>query len=313
MSTENEPAATSDAAPRGNWVIVFGNPRAGASDRPHILTNAVEKLKDAGFDVQLITSPDELTQATQRSETGRKLRSVVAAGGDGTVQLVVNRVPAGTPVSFLPMGTENLLAKYFQISAEIDDVVATVQSGVIRQFDAGRVGSQLFLIMLSCGFDAEVVRRLHEGRSGHIHHLSYAKPILDAIRNYEYPEIRVTCEVLNEQGEWESRSSSAHWAFVFNIPAYAAGLPIAKEADPNDGQLDVCTFRGGSLPAGLFHLGTVVFGQHGEWSDSHKWRVRHVHLASSAPVPIQVDGDPWGHLPVDIGVAPHRLTLLVPQ
>ena len=41
--------------------------------------------------------------------------------------------------------------------------------------------------MIGCGFDAEVVRRVHLERDGHITRLSYLKPIWESIRSYEYP------------------------------------------------------------------------------------------------------------------------------
>ena len=89
------------------------------------------------------------------------------------------------------MGTENLLAKYLRLGQDPNQIAEMVVAGRVRQLDVGSVNGRLFLIMLSCGFDAEVVRRLHEDRSGNIHHFSYAKPIIDAIRTYEYPPLRV--------------------------------------------------------------------------------------------------------------------------
>ena len=122
--------------------------------------------------------------------------------------------------------------------------------------------------MVGCGFDAEVVRRLHGMRSGHIRHFSYAKPILDSLRNYEYPELRVYCESpeLAEKGGGESAGAarpvdlSARWVFVVNLPRYAVGLQIAPDALGNDGFLDVCLFKEGSLWSGLRYLAGVATG-----------------------------------------------------
>ena len=120
-----------------------------------------------------------------------ELRAVVAAGGDGTVAEVINRCPVGTPVAVLPMGTENLLAKYLEIGPSPAALGQIIAQGQAAWLDAGRANGRLFLLMASIGFDAEVVRQLHATRDGNIRRWSYAKPILNTIRTYSYPELRV--------------------------------------------------------------------------------------------------------------------------
>ncbi|MGC4002636.1 MAG: diacylglycerol kinase family protein [Pirellulales bacterium] len=54
----------------------------------------------------------ELDERVERDLRAGTLRAVVAAGGDGTLNALVNRLPAETPFLMLPLGTENLVAKY---------------------------------------------------------------------------------------------------------------------------------------------------------------------------------------------------------
>lgn len=285
-------------------VLIFGNPRAGSKSGKQIVDGVREELTKRGFSVTYSDEPGSLAQlVTDLSPL------VISAGGDGTVDLVANSVPADTPITVLPLGTENLLAKYLGITNSPESVCDVVSNGELRQFDAGCANGRLFLLMFSCGFDAHVVRRLHDSRTGHIHHLSWAKPILASLTEYDFPKLKIQCET--ESGEWVEHQS--HWVFVFNVPAYAAGLQIAPEADPTDGQFDVRMFRGGSLPRGLFHLGTVLFGQHGEWSDCHQQRATRVRIEADSAAPYQVDGDPGGDLPVEIEVLRQRISLVVPQ
>jgi diacylglycerol kinase family enzyme len=176
--------------------------------------------------------------------------------------------------------------------------------------DAGQANGQLFLLMLGCGFDAEVVRRIHADRTGNITHFSYFKPILDSIRHYSYPELRITA--LEAPPDSPPKEVRAAWAFVANLPRYAAGLAIVPDADGTDGCLDVCTFKEGSFLSGLMYLAGVVTGQHRSWSDCVTLRARQLRIEADVPVPYQVDGDPGGYLPVEIQVVPQRLTLLVP-
>ena len=101
--------------------------------------------------------------------------------------------------------------------------------------------------------------------------------------------------------------------FVANLPRYAGGLRIVPQACASDGKVDVCTFRRGSLWSGLWYLGWIVLRRHLRHRDCRTFRVRRVRLESDAEVPYQLDGDPGGHLPLEIDVLPDRLRLLISQ
>jgi diacylglycerol kinase family enzyme len=299
-------------------VLISLNPNAGARSGKTQIDNLRDRLAGRGFHVDTMTNIDQLAEAAAATLASGQLRAVISAGGDGTVALIANRTPQGTPIAVFPLGTENLLAKYLEVTASIDDMVETISAGKLLTLDAGEANGRLFLLMVGCGFDADVVRRLHSERTGHIHHLSYAKPILDSIWNYEYPELRVYCDTDAEAGEntdeADTRAISARWVFVGNLPRYAGGLRILPDADGNDGQLDLCTFKEGSIWNGLRYLSGVIMGQHQSWEDCTTKRAQFLRIESeSSEVPFQMDGDPGGFLPVEIRVLPNRLTLLVPN
>jgi diacylglycerol kinase family enzyme len=98
-----------------------------------------------------------------------------------------------------------------------------------------------------------------------------------------------------------------------NLPRYAAGLQIAPDALGDDGLLDVCTFKRGSLWSGLRYLGGILLRQHKWWEDFVTHRAESIRIESDVPVPYQLDGDPGGVLPLDIRVLPARVTFLVPN
>ncbi len=292
-----------------NDVLVSVNPKAGARSGQTIVEQVVDGLKGAGYRTEVFTDISGLAErATERFANG-SLRAVVAAGGDGTVSLVVNRIPPEVPIMALPLGTENLLAKHLKIAANPEQVFQTIRRGAFIRLDAGQANGHIFLLMVGCGFDADVVRRMHQQRGGHIHRLSYVKPIFQSIRSYEYPELRIYSDASSDA----EPQVKARWAFVVNVPRYAMGLEFAPDADGADGWLDVCTFKQGSLRKGLVYLAGVVMGRHQNWDDCVTLRAQRVRIESDSPVPYQLDGDPGGYLPLDIEVLPKRLTLLVPE
>jgi diacylglycerol kinase (ATP) len=293
-------------------VLIGVNPNAGAQNRQPIVAELVRQLTAEGFHVKTLHDIAELAEEARQRLAGGKLRAVVAAGGDGTVRLMAEKTPPGTPLAVLPLGTENLLARYLELTADPAQLTRVVADGLCVRFDVGRAGERLFTLMAGCGFDAEVVRRLHRERQGHIHHFSYAKPILDAIRKYDYPELRVYCAPAGSpEGAELTQEIAARWVFVVNLPRYAGGLSFAPQASGTDGLLDVCTFKEGSLWHGLLYLGGVVLGQHEGMEDFVRIQTRRLRVESAGSAPYQLDGDPGGELPVEFGVEPGRLTILV--
>jgi diacylglycerol kinase family enzyme len=293
-------------------VLIAVNPRAGARESSPHIERLTQALVHDGFSVEVMTDLSTVVAAAQRRHAAGELRALISAGGDGTVAEIVNRTEPGLPIAVYPRGTANLLANYLGMPANPEafaDVIATAST---VQLDAGRANGRIFLLMVGCGFDADVVERLHSRRQGHISFWSYARPILDAIRAYEFPELRVYCDPVPGDPASHAASVTARWAFVVNLPCYAAGLKVAPAATGTDGALDVCTLRHGWLWHGLRYAAHVFLGRHERLPDCTKGLARHVRIESDRPVPYQLDGDPGGMLPLEIEVLPRRLTLVAP-
>ncbi len=285
-------------------VILFLNRAAGTGARRQHVDAVIQQLEQAGFGVEVIATIEGLQQRGVRAD---EIDCVISAGGDGTVETVVNSVAPGVPIAVFPLGTENLLAKYLKIDADPSRFVEMVARRHTVQMDVGRANGKQFLVMLSCGFDAEVVRRVHAARQGNITHLAYAKPMVESIWNYNYPNLKVSWQT---NSGWEN--IDCHWAFIFNAPIYAAGLQIIPHGNPSDGVFEIATFAGGSFWHALRQFGAVALGQHQHHSDYQLNLGAKIRIESEEPdVPYQIDGDPGGFLPVDIEVLPNRLTLIV--
>jgi diacylglycerol kinase (ATP) len=298
-------------APSQRRVLLSVNPRAGAKFRSELVEQVQQELEAQGLTCEVFTEMDRLRRRAEELDASGELRAVVAAGGDGTIALLANQTPPGATLAIFPLGTENLLSKHFGLAADAAELARIIADGYACELDMGDAGGRLFSLMAGCGFDADVVRRLHDGRQGNIHHLSYIKPILDSIRNYEYPELRIRYAPEAQVEDDLTEEITARWAFVVNVPRYAGGLNLAPGATGDDGVLDLCTFREGSLWSGLVYLGGIMLGNHETMTDFTHVRTRRLMIESTQPVPYQLDGDPGGVLPVEIFVRPKRLKVLV--
>lgn len=287
--------------PHTRQVVILANPRAGTGKSRRLVEGLVIALRNRGLYPTLCWEREELSDLLDRF-AAEDVRCVVAAGGDGTLLEVVNRAPH-LPVALLPLGNENLVAEYCQIERSGPKLAEIIAQGQVRRFDLGSANGRLFCLMASAGLDADVVHRVHRRRRGHINRLSYVVPMLQALQTYSYPTIEV--EVL-ETGE------RLHGAlvFVFNGPLYGLRVPIAPEARPDDGWLDLCIFERPGMLDLTRYLALLACRQRDRLPDFQHRRVRRVLLSAATPAPLQTDGDPAGALPVTVEVLPGTLTLL---
>jgi diacylglycerol kinase (ATP) len=285
------------------------NPRAGRRSSHSRVQMIRDALITRGFEVHVTPDLGELAAlATEGIQSG-KLRAVVAVGGDGTASVVRNHVPLAVPMVPVPMGTENLLGRYVSQYTGPGDVCRTLTEGVIIGLDLGSAAGKHFLLMISAGFDAEVVRTLHENRRGNIRRSAYVMPTLRTMWRYEYPEM----QVYSEDHASSPEPVKCRWLFGFNLPMYAFGLPIAPDANAADGKLDVCAFERGTAWSAVRYLWHVQLGVHSKLADTtmlHSRRFR-IEAPESTNVAYQIDGDCGGTLPVDVEVLPGQLRLMV--
>jgi len=214
-------------------------------------------------------------------------------GGDGTVHSAADSIiDSGVPVYHVPLGTENLFAREFSMSRDMQRLLGAIEHGTVRTIDVARSDgsasgpSGRFLIMCSVGADAGVVPRVSAMRNGSISHLSYAVPILAQVLRPRQPELSITVDgtgvVDREPG----------MAVVANSRQYAARIDPADRADPADGLLDVVFFRAETSLGLLNWVLSSRLRIHHQRDDLVYVRGRRIEIdAPGGPVPVQVDGE----------------------
>ena len=300
-----------DTGPRD--VLISMNPIAGARS-PRLEVDRLSTLLEVeDFQPQVLTDLAQVGQLANQYHKQGSLRAVVAVGGDGTVAEIVNRTAPGVPITILPTGNENLLARYLHLARSPEALAETITHGRLVRLDAGRAGERWFLLMISCGFDAEVVRRFQLSRKGHVGYRSYVLPILRTVAHYDYPRMVIYCSESSDPQAAAERQIEAPWLFAFNLPCYGGGLRFTPQASAEDGLLDVCTFDRGSLYHGLRYVTAIIRQRHERLKDCQIFRSAKLRIEAEGKVPYQLDGDFAGYLPVEVEVVPERLAFLVPR
>ncbi len=316
----------------GKLVVVLRNPLSGSARNRWAVRELVGELRRLGLRVRLFSSRERLQGFVRRTPSER-LRCVVAAGGDGTVNDLLNRLP-GVPLAVLPLGTENLLARHFRLPLDGRSAARVVAAGRKTTLDVWQANGRRFLLMASVGFDAEVVHRVHRRRTGPVSKATYVGPILRAARQYEFPELELTvldgsagggsasdphggAAVSSEFGGSSAGRSRGVWrarhVVLSNLPVYALGLKFSPDCRGDDGRLDACLFDRAGWWAAATYGWDVWRGRHVQRPDVQQLRLTACRIDCPAGrVPVQVDGDPCGFTPVEIVAAPEALQLVCP-
>lgn len=229
---------------------------------------------------------------------------VVAAGGDGTVNAVLNGLAENPrPLGVLPLGTANVLAREIELPRDIEAVATLIAEGLPQPVWPGRVGNRLFLTMAGIGFDAEVVAAVDPNLKRRIGRLAFVWAILLRVLHYRRCELRVTVDGVEHRAAAVIAAKGRHYAGPFVL------VPEARLADP---KLDLVLFRDGGRIAALRYLGALLLGRIRHANGITTLRVQTAEVSTSEPVAIQADGEIVGAAPAEMGVAAQPIMLLRP-
>src|SRR5439155_13008466 len=172
-------------------VLIIVNPAAGGSrSGARRLRRVVAALERRGCTVVLRHASARAGDVERLArEAEPDFEAIVAAGGDGTVNAVVNGL-AGMPrpVALLPLGTANLLAREIGLPRRADRLGELIATAPTQPVWPGRVEGRLFVMVASTGFDAETVGSVDPGLKRYAGRLAFIRAMLVRLWHYR------TCE-----------------------------------------------------------------------------------------------------------------------
>jgi YegS/Rv2252/BmrU family lipid kinase len=289
-------------------VLVVVNPIAGGGAATRGAERVVQLLERRGHAVECFStrSPEAAGERVRKRELEGDLDRIVVAGGDGTVNDVLNGLedPSRIPLAHLAYGTANMLARELCIPRDPRALAALVERGAYRRLDLGRAGSRRFLLVVSSGFDATVTRAISRTRRGTLGYPGYAKPILGALRQYRAPRLRVGID--------GAEPLSGALVIASNIRNYGGIFSVADRARPDSGVLDVCVFSGErrlDLLRYAFAAGTRRVSR---LPDVAYRTGRRIVIEAREPTAVQIDGDYRGTTPLTLEVDASVVPILTP-
>src|ERR1700686_696843 len=301
--------------------LLIHNPNAGhgGAKRRRSLDEARRIFAAVGIEVELAetTGPGDATEIAQRATIERR-DLVVACGGDGTLNEVVNGLAGAlnghrVSLALLPAGTANIFAKELSLPWDIPGAARKLVRGKVVDIALGLATPLLepekrkyFLSVAGAGPDGRIVYSIDLELKARLGILAYWWQGAREIFRYDYPHFRV---VIGGQ------SSDASLAIVGRTKHYGGPFKITTLADLYENKFEVITVSTRSGLRYLSYLPTLYMGKLRGTNGVFFSKTDSVvcEPLNGNAVHAQVDGEPLGRLPVEFKIVPGALRILVPE
>lgn len=272
----------------GPETCVIVNPAASRAEEALGTLSRHESLREC--DIQFSRGEGNAAEkARWASEHGYEL--VVAAGGDGTLNEVVNGVGISDPptLGLLPLGTANDFARSLGVPVDVESALKVLARADRVPVDAVRVSAserdRLFVNVSAGGFSGAVDEELDETVKQTWGSFAYLETALGAVTEMEVYELVARFDRGEEERFEALNVAAANGRYV------AGGIPIAPEARLDDGLIDIVILGRGELPALATLAPRLLLGEHLDDELIEHRRVRHLELSAQPPMLFNVDGE----------------------
>jgi len=274
--------------------VIIANRGAGSFSEQR-LHRLCELLHQGGLAVETLYDADfaELTDLAATVSRPPEAPLVIAAGGDGTINAVLNGLAGNSATcAILPLGTANVLALELGLRRP-EQAVARIIAGESRLFTAGllRAGERAsrFFMMTGIGLDGHVVRGVSPGQKRLFGKGAYALAAWRQMRAWETDELTVFTR---------DASFTCHSLFVCNTARYGGSFLLAPAASIFTPTLELVAVRHNCRRAYLGLAFDLARGRAPAGDGIVRLSTDWLRLEGAKP--IQADGDDWGDAPVEI-------------
>ena len=231
---------------------------------------------------------------------------MVVAGGDGTVNFVVNamkRKGLDIPIGVIPAGTANDFAGALGMSNELVEAARQIASGREDRGDVGRVNDLWFVNIFSFGIFTTTSQRTPNSRKHLMGKLAY---IIEGVKEFRTIHA-VPLEIVADGEHFDLRSLMA---LIFNGET-AGGFRLARTSSIRDGLFDCILLEKKDFFRSTLAMGRYLLG--GNPKIVRHFRARRIDIRSTVNEPTDVDGQPGAEFPLHIECMAGGLRVIVPN
>jgi len=306
-------------------IVLINNPVAQrASDRK--VERASRYLTARGYEVEIFSTGRKGDAERYAREALKKMPYlIIAAGGDGTFNEVINGVAGSEiPMAILPIGTTNVLAKEIGVPENPEGAMEVAINCSPKTVSLGKIvliqqdkennppsppfskkegeGFRYFCLMAGIGFDGEAVFGINERLKKISGKGAYFFSGIKALSGFNPEEL-----TFNVDGKYYSGYS----AIIGKAAKYGGNFRITPDAKLTEPTLYICLLRGKKRSDILRYFFGILTGTHLKFKDVDYLKAKSIEIDGNAH--IQLDGDYFGTTPAKIEVAPDVLKLIYPR
>jgi YegS/Rv2252/BmrU family lipid kinase len=238
----------------------------------------------------------------------QKYDIVVAAGGDGTINEVINGLAkTDTKLGIIPLGTVNVLGIELDIPLNTEKAIDIIIDGNTQKIDLGlsrsRKKQRYFALWAGIGFDASVISDVDSRTKKVFGAFAYPFSAIKKLFTYRWHSIYAT----------HNHIDKGYYVVVSNIRYYGGEFKIADKASLTDGYLDLCIFKKKNWWNMLRYMLSLSIGTATKYLDIEYHKVKKVKITSKKNMLVHVDGEILGKTPLEIKIIPEALEMIVPK
>lgn len=290
------------------YVLFLYSPFSGDNRILNYIDVIIKKYQNKDFSLipYRITKDVDVSEILNRTKI--KIHHILIAGGDGTVNYVVNCMKNSNfdvPIAILPAGTANDFAKVLGFSPSLNLTIDMILDGEVIDVDLGMVNNRYFINVLSAGLMTDVSQKTPTILKNTFGKLAYYMSSIQELPRFKKINIKVSSETVTYE-------DTALMIFVFNGRT-AGNMNIAYYADFKDGLLDVLIVKGSNVAdiiATVFHFVSGVEKSYPK--DIVYFKTSSLVIDGDSGIPLDIDGEHGPSLPVNIRCIKGGIRVVVP-
>mgnify|MGYP001435955260 FL=1 len=283
-----------------NKIAIIYNPNAGSAKIKKLLKIKERLSLKSSVTIYDTQKPGDATSIAKRE--CKNFDIIVAAGGDGTINEVINGIDINTKLGIIPLGTANILAIEAGIKNDVKSICKSIEKGVTKKIYISNINNKKFFLMAGIGYDGDIVHKMKPSLKK-----IFGKAMFGFLGLLEFFKLKK----YNIKVETESETAFGNWVLVTNSKYYAGPYKITKSTSIFNDSIVCYVFNDLSRLGFLYYIFLILFyGDLGRSTKITKIISKNIKISSKEKINVQCDGEKYGNLPIEINFSSESVNLL---